>query len=287
MGHYTTIARFAKMSARNARQGRSRFAGGRMEASAHPDEAPRVEAPYRCPECGEGAAAAGECARCDVPVYRCDAAIELPAREVPSRRGAGWAWVRGVAVFVTLALFVVATAAVLTHDTTYAEDLWPTVIPGVENYAAYALALTVLFGTLFAGVLGSGTDLGGSLWGVLRRRMAARARRARSRRVPAVEMGKLPARATAPVRVRGRVRVETDEAGRHLVVADGATRCRIRVGDGIDAFDGEGRLRVIEDGAEVEVVGVGERALGAGAAYREARGDFEFTRAELFVRRSD
>jgi len=40
---------------------------------------------------------------------------------------------------------------------------------------------------------------------------------------------------------------------------------------------------VLEDGAEVDVVGVGRRPLGAGQAYRETRGAFVFEAADVFV----
>lgn len=282
MGHYTTIARFARMSARSRGQARPAYQGGRLERAAAGPR-PADDAAYRCPECGDGSVVPADCVRCEVPMYRREGAIELPRRAGASTRPRrakkglliGAAALSAIVLGAVGAALILGTSPVPSH---FGTNLDPTAAPA---YAGYAVFMTTVFGAIFLGVYAAGEDLGGGFLASLRARLGLRSRRRRMARVAQAPMRALPDMTEGPVRVRGRVRVRGDDGT--FEVFDGAARVRVRVGPELSVFDEEGERRVLEDGAEVELVGVGHRPLGAGDAYREARGAFVFEEAEVFV----
>lgn len=233
----------------------------------HPDD----DAPYRCPACGDGSVVASECTRCELPMYRRSDVLELPTphRTVPTKGAAGRALV-GLTGAVTLGLLFVGFVLALLRE----ETSW---------MSGYAFALTVVFGIIFSAVVASGQDLGAVALVKLRDRIRAGIRARRSARVREAELSALPNRTEEPVRVRGRVVLDRESEGPSLHVTDGDARVRVEVGPELKVYDRDGETHVLADGAEVELVGVGDRPLGSGDAYRDARGDFVFRRSRIRV----
>lgn len=139
----------------------------------------------------------------------------------------------------------------------------------MENYALWSLALVAL-------AVGGGALIGlAQRWPRIARRLA-RGRRLREMRDRAEA---LSIRASVelrdsedPVRVIGRVVV----ANGALHVSDSSGAVRVPVDSRVRVFASDGERHVLTDGEDVEVVGIGRRALGAGDGYRDVEGEFVF-----------
>ena len=266
MGHYTTLARFANMTPRASRGARSSHGAQRRADGETADSTTTHEYTHVCPECGDGATVSATCPRCDVKM-RCSAtsaAFPTLATEVydQTRRSSGAAAFGLGVVFGAPALaFFIGSIMDRAWGVVYAAH--SSVV--VASVAVASLALLALAPLVLADRLPN-----------LRRKLLwnriLRDAEARLRAIPSTALANTPPQADEPIRVRGVVRILEGE----VHVTDGHARVRVPVDPCVRVIDGSEEAHYLEDGQEVEVVGVGAREIGGGEAYRESLGEFIF-----------
>lgn len=261
MGTYTTLAVLAK-----APRYRRHAQGG--DVSPLDDDRQAADAyTHVCPQCGDGATFEADCPRCDVPMRSAQRSAAFPKRANEVADGT----IRSIeaaafglcVVFGAPAFLLFATASIDRALAPVQFPYWDMAITASALIASLAIVVTAIV---------AGTNRIPAIRERLRWGRVLRAARARLRSLTATDPRSVPACAQTPVRVRGGVRVEDGV----VHVADGEGRVRVPVDARVRVIDGDRETYHLEDGQDVEVVGVGARPLGTGEAYRDTRGEFVF-----------
>ena len=251
MGTYTQIAKVGADASAQRRRYSSvhRPTGG--------ERSPTAPAPYVCPSCDDESVVESSCGRCG------GVRMVARARSVALRR----------------------------HAASGGESNGPTlgtaILFGGPLLAVAITLLAIAGGSAALSFVGATSAVGGFLILGMGARHQSRAARARWRRVRARrasartpstalrEIGSAP----APVRQRGRLRVETLHGAPALVlVTEDGARIRVPVGPELRAYDRREERTLLEDGERVDLVGHARRVPGGLEGYRALEGELELDR---------